>query len=144
MNPEDFQKIIERELSPLGKLGYSFSEVLIESEELLGNSLQTRIVNQEYQRSINIDFFYNHPITKKQVLMVYIEQLNPPPLEWDDYTSTGTMAVKCPELSILSGSVNDKLTICLQQVMANLNEKFAPVIRGKEFKTDHTDWGGLK
>jgi hypothetical protein len=97
--------------------------------------------NEGLNRRVRVMLFKNDP---PRVAATWIDLIRDEPREWDDYTSTGQMHAVKTDLLAINGSLINKMSQHLAASAEQLRTSFANVVAGKEWKSDHLDWGVQK
>ena len=138
-----FSQVIERELSFLREMGFTFTGATEEVSAALGISLTGAYTNAKANRAVRVVYIpkQNGP---GEVTITRIELVVPEPLDPFDYTSLGSMEVCATVHSDVTGDFLIRLEHHLRASEKALKDKFVPVLVGGAWQSDHLDWGGMK
>ncbi len=134
-----FKHRLEIHLTYLQSLEYTLESVVQrESSPLLGPALIATFINESVERLVEIRYY------QSGFLHAAIQHLNPPELEWDDYTSTNSMHVYTEDTTQLKGELVMRLDTCFKAIDAHLKANFHRVLIGVWFRGDEINWSGMK
>ena len=147
MNAEAIKTVLreatERELAFLREYSFAFTAVSEEYSEALKTWFTASLTNAVANRVVRVTYF-PRKTGAREVAITDITRVEPESREWDDYTSLGSMQVRVTDLTDERGDLAARLTFHLHAAARTLHDQFLPVLLGREWKSDHLDWGGLK
>ena len=134
-----FEKTLRKNLIYLESEGYQLHKIeILKASVLLGSALVATLKNSKVDRIVTFKYY------QSGFLQASIEQINPPELEWSDYTSTNSMCVYNSDINLMVGTLEKCFYSCMKEVNETLKDKFHKVIIGQYFKSDQLGWGGQK